>query len=945
VDQGKIKKWWDKELLDPLVKARNKCRRILVMDPTQTNADRFKYWNNRFRAEVNKLKQQHWHNFLASTDSTTVFQALQFTKPRSGGGILPLRGPCGTITSNKEEQAKLLFTGTSVVNSACDLSDVPTPEPSFFVVYPCVTREEVARILGRLAKKKASGPDRIPNEILQLCATTLADTLASLFNRCIQEDHFPTSWRTATTVIIRKFGKPDYTSPGAYRPIALLSTISKVFESTIADRLTFWAESQGIIPDGHSGGRRGKGCEDALMALTMWVRRKWREGKTVTALFLDVKSAYPSVNPQRLIHSLRRKGCPAYLWKIIGRFLENRRTKLRLADYESAEFSIDKGLPQGSPLSVILYILYNSDLLIKNFDFDQDEVSLGFIDDVVHLTAGKTIDVARSRLAKLGENSIQWGRSHGAIFDSRKAQFVVFTHSKQAKSSFTFDGQALEPQRDVKWLGLWIDEKLTFSKQVTQAKKKADDTLGRLLKIGKALWGIREQERGILISAVLVPRVLYGIQVWFTALNRQKVTAVLDLIEHSAARFALGVLKSTPIKYLDKYRPFRSIKQTAINRITNFFLTKLTRVTHKASSIERQIRTELQWTARSFPSPVHASLNHEILVGLAAKQLEEINFIHDRHPPWSAGRHMELVIDRVGKREAKRAVKLFLDTLDPIRDLVIFTDGSAHPEEGAGAAATSADGVVSKLAFLGPPGTTSNFECELVGLRLGLEIGRDARLPSSGARITLLTDSQAAIDRLRNPRTPKPGQYILTQIQEVADSLPPSTQVTIRWCPGHVGVLGNEMADRKAAAARNSAFLDDSIRGSIAAEKSVLIRKERLWKNSPRSPFPIQSALHQLRSGHVALNAFQFKCKRAPYPICTKCGAIETVEHYLVSCARFTGARATTRTLLREERITEITARTLLFNPRAFKATEAFLQLSARLPQLRQESYSEGSHE
>jgi hypothetical protein len=90
-----------------------------------------------------------------------------------------------------------------------------------------------------------------------------------------------------------------------------------------------------------------------------------------------------------------------------------------------------------------------------------------------------------------------------------------------------------------------------FGKQHKQVRKKASNTLGQLCRIGGPLWGIREQERGLLISAVLIPRVLYGAQVWFTAANQKKVSNILDLIGHAATCFALGALKSTPIKYLE----------------------------------------------------------------------------------------------------------------------------------------------------------------------------------------------------------------------------------------------------------------------------------------------------------------------------------------------------------------------------------------------------------
>jgi hypothetical protein len=189
VNNCRTKKWWDKKVLDPLVKTRNKCRRLLVTDPTPENAERFNYWNGCFRETVARLKQQHWQTFLASTNSTSIFQAFQFTKPRSGGSILPLRGPTSNITSNKEKQATLLFKGTSLVTSKCDLADVPPTKDATFVTYPPVTREEVSGVLGRLAKGKATGPDHSPNEILILCADKVTDTLTALFNICIVEGH------------------------------------------------------------------------------------------------------------------------------------------------------------------------------------------------------------------------------------------------------------------------------------------------------------------------------------------------------------------------------------------------------------------------------------------------------------------------------------------------------------------------------------------------------------------------------------------------------------------------------------------------------------------------------------------------------------------------------------------------------------------------------------
>ncbi|KAI7945429.1 hypothetical protein MJO29_011817, partial [Puccinia striiformis f. sp. tritici] len=157
---------WD-EILDPLVKNRNRCRRLMMLDNSPSNRERYNYWNNQFRDKVTELKQNHWRRFLAETDQNTIYQAFRSTKPRSGGGITPLRNQEDKLTSNKREQAELLFKGTSIVESTCDLSNIPPTSLSTFVLFPRITEEETERALERLANTKAVSPDRIPNEILK----------------------------------------------------------------------------------------------------------------------------------------------------------------------------------------------------------------------------------------------------------------------------------------------------------------------------------------------------------------------------------------------------------------------------------------------------------------------------------------------------------------------------------------------------------------------------------------------------------------------------------------------------------------------------------------------------------------------------------------------------------------------------------------------------------
>ncbi|PLW24381.1 hypothetical protein PCASD_08397 [Puccinia coronata f. sp. avenae] len=421
----RAKSWWCKKTLDPIVKTRNQARQWFILTKSAESADCYRQWNLYFRDVVKTLKWTKWLCFLERLDEDTLWKALRVTKAAKKNTIPPLWRPDGTLTSNKIEQAELLFKGTSCIPAPVDLADVPVRPLSRFVCYPQVSIEEVADCIKKIPPKRAPGIDGIANQLLKISSPSLAPTLTTIFNQSFSASSFPSPWKCAVTAIIPKSGKDDYTDPNVYRPIALLSGLGKIFELVITRQLTSWAERHNILADGHLGGRKGAGTEDALVLLDTWVRQKWNEKKYVAGLFLDVKSAYPSVHPRRLIQYLASLKCPAYLIGIVESFLENRSTTIRMDDFTSCPFNIDIGLPQGSPPLVILYILYNNSLLTKECSLASDSISIGYIDDVVHLAAAKSNHATLESLTNLGAHSLGWGSRFGAIFDKKESTVFV----------------------------------------------------------------------------------------------------------------------------------------------------------------------------------------------------------------------------------------------------------------------------------------------------------------------------------------------------------------------------------------------------------------------------------------------------------------------------------------------------------------------------------------
>ena len=136
----------------------------------------------------------------------------------------------------------------------------------------------------------------------------LAQALSTLLNKCWAAEYYPKQFRTARTIVLRKPDKQDYSDPGAWRPIALLSTLGKVFESVMAQRLSNLAEQHDLLPNTQMGNRKNRSTEAALELLVAQIHTIWSSKKHVASvLSLDISGAFDTVNHTRLLSNLRQK--------------------------------------------------------------------------------------------------------------------------------------------------------------------------------------------------------------------------------------------------------------------------------------------------------------------------------------------------------------------------------------------------------------------------------------------------------------------------------------------------------------------------------------------------------------------------------------------------------------------------------------------------------------
>lgn len=204
--------WWCAKTLNPLTGHANNLRRRAQR--TNARADRVLYRaaQHTYQQACTDANVTHWRLFLAQLNAKDLFTAARYTNgPQASLNLPPLRKPDGQLTSNPAEQEDLMFQATGGPTIPCDLTDIspPVPRPDFNARF---TPEDIIYSIKRLKLGKAPGTNGITNQVIREAPEALPTTLALLLNVCTKTGVYPSRWKQANTIILKKPGKPDYTN-------------------------------------------------------------------------------------------------------------------------------------------------------------------------------------------------------------------------------------------------------------------------------------------------------------------------------------------------------------------------------------------------------------------------------------------------------------------------------------------------------------------------------------------------------------------------------------------------------------------------------------------------------------------------------------------------------------------------------------------------------------
>lgn len=335
-----------------------------------------------------------------------------------------------------------------------------------FVLLP-TDAEEVYNTIQALKNTHTVGYDEIPTKLLKYCAHSLAEPLSILINKCFQEGTFPDKLKITMLTLLHKKG--DVSELNNYRPIALLSVIAKVMEKIIANRIYDFLIKFKILNDNQNGYIKNRSTTRAVFQMLEDIITGINENEYTVCLYVDLTKAFDSVHHQTLLEKLEALGFRGPTLKLFKSYLSNRQQYLVTEDDHTGKrlisngYTIKRGVPQGSVLGPILYLLYVNELpkLLNH-------ITTSFADDtsIVIRSTGVTVDKIISVLESLNE----WYQQNNLKLNISKTNIMEFKNKQNI--AIEFKNEKLNPTNDTMFLGVNIDSELNWKEHIYYISSK-----------------------------------------------------------------------------------------------------------------------------------------------------------------------------------------------------------------------------------------------------------------------------------------------------------------------------------------------------------------------------------------------------------------------------------------------------------------------------------------
>ena len=523
------------------------------------------------------------------------------SKSKTRSGIGDLKNNSGEWISDDHEKANELNTFFSSVFTKNENNYMPEfkSDVSSSVCDITVTKQKVESMLKLLNVSKSTGPDEFHPRFLNETAESIALPVTILFNKSLNEGTIPQEWKLANVTCIHKSG--DKTAASNYRPISITSILCRMLESIIKTVIMDHCNINNVFSDSQYGFRQRRGCIlQLLKVFDDW--SKFIDSDTpVDAVFLDFRKAFDCVPHKRLLMKIEKLGISGNLLKWIKDFLTDRQQRVLINGISSEWTEVSSGVPQGSVLGPLLFILYVNDLPSEVSSFCKlfaDDAKL--YKDLENL---EDFEMIQNDIDKLCQWTIKWLM----FFNVDKCKILHigkdnpnFDYQMEDKDGNSTNLIVVNCEKD---LGVYVQDNLKFDKHISLTVNRANRLVGL---IKRAFSYLDEETLLVLYKTLIRPILDYGNLIWFPTLKKdiraienvqRRVTKILPQLSNLCYEDRLKQLSLSTLMYrrnrMDMIQVFKivqNIDDISMNGLFEFSDTQ-TRGNSKKLKKPRALKT------------------------------------------------------------------------------------------------------------------------------------------------------------------------------------------------------------------------------------------------------------------------------------------------------------------------------------------------------------------
>ena len=414
-----------------------------------------------------------------------------------------------------------------------------------------VTDDDIIEAMKTMKIGGANGPDNVSNKLLNEIIMSICTPLRILFNKSLNLATFPDKWKEAHVTPIFKTG--DRQDKANYRPISLLSNLGKLLERIIFKKLYEYCQQNGLLTWRNSGYKKLDSTINQMIYISHKIYEALAKGQEVCFVSLDASAAFDRVWHDGLIHKLKNKGISGKLLAWLANYLTNRKQRVVIKGQGSNWHSNTAGVPQGSILGPLLFLIYVDDI-VKNID---SQILL-FADDTSLLEIITDPNISFPRINNDLEKLSNWANTWLVKFNPKKTKYIIFSKklTKTAYPPLILHGNHITKVRSHCQLGIVLQEDMHWNDHITKICESAGKRLSAMIRISDK---IDKQTKLAIYLSFIRPTLEYGSAIFDNM--SQDMEKSLESIQRRAALIITSAYKCTKHELLLKELGLSSLSQ------------------------------------------------------------------------------------------------------------------------------------------------------------------------------------------------------------------------------------------------------------------------------------------------------------------------------------------------------------------------------------------------